>query len=241
MIRKAFATSLPFRLVKTRKQDLLPLHIQRVLKLYDINVVIDVGANAGQFAKGLRQTGYTGEIHSFEPVAGPFQVLQQAAADDPLWRTHRLALGAQPGEATINVSTEPVFSSLLPANAFGRARFTEMATSHEERIRIETLDAYLGERLAQPGVNALLKLDTQGFDLQVFEGAQRSLPSISCLLAEVAFISIYDGAPTYREALAKYEAAGFSASGLYPISRNADLSLIEMDCMLVNRSRLPEA
>lgn len=234
---KGLFAAFPLQVVKTRKRDVLRNHLAKALKAYDINMVIDVGANRGQFASGLRALGYDGPIHSFEPVAATFEALSKAAEGDPEWVPHHLALGETAGEAVINVSAGSDFSSLLPSNAYGRERFEKLETAYQETIRIDTLDAVLGEELAQPGVNALLKMDTQGFDLQAFAGAQGALSNIACLLSEIAFIPIYDGAPHFTEALRRYEAAGFSVSGLYPVSRNPDLSVIEMDCVMVNRTK----
>ena len=77
-------------------------------------------------------------------------------------------------------------------------------------------------------------MDTQGYDLEVFKGGKKSLASVCCLLSEMSLIPIYEGMPHYLESLSTYQDAGFKVSGFYPITRNLDLSLNEVDCMLVN-------
>jgi hypothetical protein len=78
-----------------------------------------------------------------------------------------------------------------------------------------------------------LKMDTQGFDLQVFAGAKRSLPKVLALQSEISIQPIYEGVPEYLEALEVYTKAGFVISGLYPVSRDKDtLALIELDCVM---------
>jgi hypothetical protein len=69
------------------------VHLRNLLRHYAINCVVDVGANEGQFATGLRQLGYPGRIVSFEPQSGPMAVLQQRAAGDPQWEVHAFGLG----------------------------------------------------------------------------------------------------------------------------------------------------
>lgn len=86
-----------------------------------------------------------------------------------------------------------------------------------------------------PKKGIFLKLDTQGYDLKVFQGGTKSLGRICCLLSEISLIQIYDGMPNYLDALSIYQDHGFSISGMYPLTKNEDLSLIEMDCVLVNR------
>jgi hypothetical protein len=81
-------------------------------------------------------------------------------------------------------------------------------------------------------------MDTQGYDLKVFEGALNAIGYITGILSEISLIPIYSGMPHYLESLGKYEEYGFVVTGLYPISRKDNFSVIEMDCMLIN-NRLP--
>src|SRR5215472_6069643 len=69
-----------------------------------IDVVLDVGANKGQFGKQLRGLGYRGRIISFEPLSDAFSALSQTASGDPMWTCHNFALGDLASSATINVS-----------------------------------------------------------------------------------------------------------------------------------------
>jgi hypothetical protein len=79
-----------------------------------------------------------------------------------------------------------------------------------------------------------LKMDTQGYDLHVFKGASKYYSKISCLLTEISFQPIYQKMSDHHEAIAFYEKKGFSVSGLYPVSRQKDSSIIEMDCFMIN-------
>jgi hypothetical protein len=81
----------------------------------------------------------------------------------------------------------------------------------------------------------MLKMDTQGYDLKVYRGAASSLGRVQAVVSELSFQPIYEGMPDYRQMLAEFESAGFAVSGLFPVSRNPDLSLIEMDCVLVRQ------
>src|ERR1700684_2872446 len=75
-----------------------------------IDLVLDVGANVGQFGTSLRNRGYRGKIISFEPLESEYKKLAVVAASDGNWEAHQFALGAASGDATINVSDNSVFS-----------------------------------------------------------------------------------------------------------------------------------
>ena len=71
-----------------------------------INVVLDVGANVGQYGTGLRNVGYTGRIVSFEPLSTEFKQLSAKATADGAWQSLNFALGDVDGSSEINVSSE---------------------------------------------------------------------------------------------------------------------------------------
>jgi FkbM family methyltransferase len=195
----------------------------------DIDVVLDVGANVGQFATSLRAKGYTGEIVSFEPVPSVFQTLADAAQADANWDVHNFALGAVAEHATINVAESTVFSSLLPSTD-AAAAFTETAVhAHPELIEVKTLD----DVLPDVSGNVLLKIDTQGFEKQVLEGARKTLPSLKGVLMELPIIHLYEGNWQFHEAVAFMAEAGFVPAQIHPVNFHwiDKMSLVEVDCL----------
>ena len=157
-------------------EHLLAEQVAWVLRATEVNCVLDVGANVGQFGSALRKRGYTGRIVSFEPVRSAFARLSAAVADDPQWHAHRLALGSADGTAEIH--TDPrTLSSLLPASEFGRSWRHRLREGGTEPVTVRRLDGLFGEVTAGlPEVRAYLKLDTQGFDLEAFRGGRLSRP-----------------------------------------------------------------
>lgn len=214
-------------------QHTLRTHIYKVIEDYAIDAIIDVGANEGHFGSLIRSFGFRGEIYSFEPVAEAFDKLSLLAAKDAKWIVYDFALGAEAGESLINVSKFSQFSSMLSANEYGNS-WENMEVGYQQKIKIKTLDECFSEGLIPGQRRFLLKMDTQGYDLKVFKGASKSLASVCCILSELSLIPIYHGMPHYLESLSAYESKGFSVSGFYPITRNPNLALNEVDCMLVN-------
>lgn len=235
-LHKKLARLCGYEMIRLKKHPSLEAHLEKLIEAKAINLVLDVGANRGQFAQRLRQQGYRGEIHSFEPVSHSFAAIQRASGGDSNWHVHQLALGAENGEAVINVTEFSELTSFLQFNDFGRKEFEQASIQNQETVQVVTLDKFLAAEL--PGFrskNILLKMDTQGFDLQVFAGAQQSLDAIDVLVSELSLTPIYEGMPHYLEVLKIYENAGFAVTGLYPITRKADFALIEMDCVMIKR------
>ena len=81
----------------------------------DIDVVLDVGANVGQFGASLRAQGYRGKIVSYEPISTVYQTLAATTATDLEWEINNFALGLKTEYVTINVSRSSEFSSILPS------------------------------------------------------------------------------------------------------------------------------
>ena len=215
-------------------------HVAWLIRRYNVNCVLDVGANVGQYAQELRRHGYDGQIVSFEPVPEFVERLRELAAHDDKWTVHQLALGSTDGALPIRVQHS--LSSALTATEYGRKRFASLEKYADDElidVPLRRLDGILDEVLAEltdaeaPDRRIFLKMDTQGFDLQAFQGLGERAKEIVALQSEVALLTIYEGMPRMPEALDTYEAAGFEVSGLFPVTREPDGRVIEYDCMMV--------
>lgn len=209
--------------------------LKRVLEQYWIDLVLDVGANKGQFARHLRDCiGYEGRIISFEPVTEMFQQVSQYSADDPRWDVYPLALGDKEGERAINVTSATEFSSFLETNDYA-ARFGKIASiERRESVTVQRLDRFLENEVKDYSRSRIfLKMDTQGYDLNVFAGVGDALRSIVALQSEISAIPIYQGMPHLTESITCFEKAGFGIVGLFPVTREKTLRIIEYDCLMV--------
>lgn len=211
--------------------------LRKVLNGLSIDCVIDVGANHGQYGDLLRDIGYKGWIVSFEPVRAPFEDLLKRAAARPPWRVFQYALGSQNGHAEINVSeSDDLTSFLTPLGPTKTLPGNRVAG--RETVEVRRLDSIFDECMAGIAAHRLyLKLDTQGFDLEVLRGADGVLANIMGVQAEVSFIPIYQDMPEFSESLKALECAGFSVVDFMPVATAADgLVAMEMDCILARAS-----
>ena len=219
--------------------DSLAYHVKTVFRELEIDCVLDVGAHEGEFAGFLRDLDYTGEIISFEPVATSFAKLSLARAADKNWRGHNLALGAEDGELEFNIYAGSVFNSFLKPAAHGTTRFRDATQLvRVDKVPVRRLEAILDDLIAtRPGARIFLKIDTQGYDLQVVRGAGRRLPAIRALQTELAARATYEGMPTLPQALAELDGLGFEVTGLFPVARELDhLRVIEFDCVMCRKA-----
>jgi FkbM family methyltransferase len=213
-------------------------HIRGLLLRLDVNCVIDVGAHKGEFYRLLRQAGYSGTIVAFEPLPDSFVQLCREAAGDQNWRGYNLALGTETGLKSINVPDSAGFTSLRP-NTYCEQRFPharwEGRTVDVHIERLETLYPEVVNGIARPRV--FLKMDTQGWDIQVLEGAGAALADVVMLQSEVSVIPLYEGMSSIIESIAHYNALGFEVTNLFPVTFDGEgIRVVEYDCVMRRRS-----
>jgi FkbM family methyltransferase len=198
---------------KVRSPD---ARLAAVLERFSVSCVLDVGANVGQYAERLREWGYRGRIVSFEPLADAHAELVRRAAADPRWQVApRTAIGERDGEVEIEVSAEPDMSSILPQSALLRAVVPSGAVVGREHVPIARLDRIAAAWL-QEGEEVLLKIDTQGYERRVLEGARDLLARLRGIQLEMSLVPCYEGEPGFRDLLDHLEAAGFELYLLLP-------------------------
>lgn len=235
---------LAIRLALAGRQHQYPevLALRRFTEHFGVDCVIDVGANAGQYATMLRKdVGFGGVILSFEPNPVVFAVLERKAASDPRWHVHNIALSDADGTASFNIMAADQFSSLnAPAteDALFQSRTAITRTVEVETRRLETL---WPELAAKHGVaTPFLKMDTQGHDRSVCDGAGDALALMAGLQTELAVRPLYAGATGYREMIALMEQAGFSPNAVFANNKGHFPLLVEMDGLFVRDSLLSE-
>lgn len=173
-----------------------------------VDVLLDVGANEGQYAQRMRAAGFTGRVVSFEPVTEAFERLEAKCGLDPAWTCEQLALADLDGEVAVNVSGSTQSSSLLP---LGRRHVEVVPRSPyvgTEVVGAATLDT-LWPSMVAVGEVAYLKLDVQGSELKVLQGAGAALQHVALVEAELSLAHLYDGGPLYREVVDHLARGGF--------------------------------
>jgi FkbM family methyltransferase len=206
-----------------------------LLKQEEINLVIDVGANVGQFVHGLRQAGYRERIVSFEPQSSAHSQLEALAENDPKWTiATRTALGDTSGVITMHTSGNSVSSSILPMLASHREAAPESDYVGTEKVPLNRLD----DILSLTGQDrAMLKIDVQGYEKPVLDGAPRVLACCRALFLEMSLISLYEGQTLAQQLWDELDEAGFDIWSFEPGFRNPRSGrMLQMDGVFVRRS-----
>jgi FkbM family methyltransferase len=213
----------------------LSSQLRFILSTLDIDCFIDVGAHAGEFGRFLRKLGYKGLIVSFEPVGHVFAKLEQEAKRDGNWLAYRLALGSERAMLPMRVASGTMLSSFLDTSDYGKHYYQENGDLIKvEEVPVVRLDDFLRDELPESRRRRVLKIDTQGYDLQVAAGAEGCMANVLALQTEVAVQQCYDGAPTYLDSIGYFTERGFELSGLFPVAFDWEsLTVIEFDCLMV--------
>jgi len=219
------------RALHQRGLDLLKTpNILTFLEVHEVDLVLDVGANVGQYGRRLRDRGFKGRIWSFEPVKDVFERLQTESRHDDHWKVTRSAVGAVAGEATINVSEFSVFSSIKTANKTAHAFDSRVAPVEKQVVPVATLNDLLKD---EPSQNLFLKIDTQGFEKEVLEGASELRPRLIGIQLEVPIENLYDDVWSFPESINYMDQLGFTPSQFTIVNpmRSDPASASEFDCI----------
>jgi len=198
-------------------------------------ILLDVGANEGQSALEYLDFFPNSKIISFEPLSSAHLIMSQKSKAYPSWTVYpRTAIGDVPGSTEINISNNSVSSSLFEMRAAHTAVSPSSITTSKERTSIIRLDDAMEEY--SKNERYFLKIDTQGFELNVLRGAEKILDQVVAIQVELSWTELYAGQPLALEVMQWLIDKGFHplgfAPGLREKSRN---SLLQMDGFFIKR------
>lgn len=208
------------------------LALRRFFEGFAIDALIDVGGNEGQYATTARRdAGFRGHIFSFEPNPDIFAILSARAARDPNWHVFNIALSDFNGESEFHIMAAHQFSSLVkPADRLDPIFVERNRVERTVTMQCRRLDDMLDELLKPHGLSRpFLKMDTQGHDRSVCEGAGARLSEMIGLQSELAVRPQYEGASEYRAMIGWLEQHGFVPNAMFANNKGHFPLLVEMD------------
>lgn len=186
------------------------IRLSRMLAAIGTDVVIDVGANEGQFVTDLRKAGYRGRVVSIEPLAKTHDALCRFARADSRWQVlPRCALGSKPGTAVLHIAGNSVSSSLRDMTDAHLAAAAESRYCGTESVDVATLDGVVAEYGGADHSRIFVKLDVQGHESAVLEGGVHSVGAIGALQLEMSLVELYSGQSLMFDQVPKLVSSGF--------------------------------
>lgn len=207
-----------------------------LLHYYQISTLLDIGANTGQYARLMRKLGYKGRIISFEPLAQAFAQLLENSHQDNDWFCLNYALGSEPGTSIIHISKNSYSSSLLDILPSHLEFDSNSVYIDEQEIEIKTLDSIF-DQLDKKGENILLKIDTQGYEMNVLKGGMKSLANIAFIQLEMSVEPLYSNETLFPEMFSFLINNGFELFTFENGIRNPkNGKLLQLDGIFINKT-----
>jgi len=213
------------------------LNFAKTLESHKIDLVIDIGANTGQYGDFIRNAGYRGKIISFEPMSSEHQLLLIRSNSDPNWIVApAMAIGDTDGKININIASNSGSSSLLPMLDLHKKAAPCSAYIGTESVNIYKLDTVINNYVDRSAHNLFLKLDVQGSEWAVLDGAQETLTRVSGMVCECSFSPLYAGEKPWLDLMTRIEGLGFDVWGIFPgFSETSTGRVLQADFLFFRR------
>jgi len=201
------------------------------LERYNIKLIIDVGANEGQFVKKILTIFPNAYVHCFEPINSVFNQLKINLGHNDRVTLYNYGLGDRDGEVDIFVNEYSPSSSLLPMLDLHKSNFDFAVNVTPDKIRVRTLDSFFPNDILKP---LLIKIDVQGYEMFVLKGGGAVIPQADVIIIETSFQLLYEGQPLFHDIYIYLTKMGFKYSGnVEQLLSPKDNSILQADAVFV--------
>jgi FkbM family methyltransferase len=208
----------------------------KIVDNYNIDTVFDIGANTGQYAKHMRGLGYKKKIISFEPLKSAFEELRKASLKDNNWLVNNYALGNENIKSMINISGNSYSSSILNMLPTHLKFAPESKYIAQEEIEIKKFDSIFNSFCNKEN-RVMIKIDTQGYEKNVIDGANESLPNIKIIQLEMSILPLYENEMLFMEMINFLDNKGFQLFSLENgFSDSTTGQLLQVDGIFVQKN-----
>lgn len=180
-----------------------------------IEACIDCGANVGQYAARLRDSGFNKLMISIEPAIDAFARLEDISRADSNWDVYRCAVGNMNGLGNLNITKNSVSSSLLIPKATEFNVAAGAVTTSTEKVEVVRLDQFVSQKY--PHLKCvLLKLDVQGYEDVALSGASGILDRIQMVELELGIDVLYEGAADWVQLISNLRHLQYELVAIQP-------------------------
>jgi len=189
-----------FEIKRYKQLYIFECQVDTWLKQNQVDVVLDIGANTGQYASRLLANGFNGDIISFEPLSDAYKKLIENSSKNKNWHiAPRMAIGDFNGEKYINISANSESSSIMPMLPLHESSEPSSKYINTEQTKVCTLDGLIGSVIPSRHKSIFLKIDTQGYEDKVLSGIKDNFNMVKAIQVELSTIPLYEGQKLYYE------------------------------------------
>jgi FkbM family methyltransferase len=211
---------------------------QSFMKKCQFDVVLDIGANIGQFVSEIRnEYSFSGKIISFEPITAVFSELEKNCKNDKNWIGYNFALGNKSCTEIINISKHAPSSSIRQFNEDYISDKLSLVTTDQEEIQVKKLNEIFPELNLDSGSKILLKVDTQGYEMDVLKGCGELLNCFHGIQIECSIRELYIGEALYLDVFDFLQKNNFHLFTLEPSYYDKKtMELLQIDAYFIRKN-----
>ncbi|NQU87010.1 MAG: FkbM family methyltransferase [Mariniphaga sp.] len=201
----------------------------------NINTVIDIGANIGEFTFIFSELFPNAYIYAFEPLPDCFNQLEKRTKNMRNIKIFNFALGSTEGELKLHKSSWHPASSFREMGDLHKQNYPHSSESDDLIVRIKKLDdIFKKESLTN---NIFIKMDVQGFEDEVIKGGPNIFKNAKVVVVESSYQKLYDNEPLFDGIYSLLKPLGFEFRGSLKQSvSKSDESFLQADCIFIKRN-----
>ena len=210
--------------------------LMKQLKHNKIDLILDIGANTGQFSNLIFKLGYNGRIVSFEPLSSAHEALKKRSGKFKNWLiAEQCAIGEEDGEIEINIAKNSISSSVLKIMEEHVSAAPDSEYIGSEKIKVYKLDT-IADQYSKNAKNIFIKIDTQGFEEKILNGANNFLKKVKGLLVETSLVPLYEGQALFPQIFEMITKQGFELYGVQPAFINKETGrMLQIDAVFFRK------
>jgi FkbM family methyltransferase len=210
------------------------------LQNLDIETVLDIGANTGQFAEFIINIIPKASLYAFEPLESEYSRLNINLGRNPRFKAFNIGLGDINGSTDFFISSASPSSSLLQMENIQKKLYPLTAELTKCVIKISRLDDFIDKCNFQIKPNLLIKMDVQGAENKVIDGGTRTFNKAKIVLSEVNYFSYYRGQPLFKDIIDLLSDLDFVYCGVFEQFNNQKDNLpLFADAYFVKQDLIP--
>jgi FkbM family methyltransferase len=210
--------------------------LMKQLSYNNIDLILDIGANTGQFSNMIFKLGYKGKIVSFEPLSSVYATLKKKSGKFKNWEiAEKCAIGNEDGEIEINISKNSISSSILKIMNEHVSAAPDSEYIGSEKVKVYKLDT-IAEKYSKDAKNIFIKIDTQGFEEKILDGAVNFIKKAKGLLVETSLVPLYEGQALFPQIFERITKQGFELYGVQPAFINKETGrMLQIDAVFFRK------